>query len=70
MSMVKNKPEINPFQPAKSTSNAKSARKPEDASFAKPTNQPQNTKRQENDKPKGNGFIPKDKDKVRQMNEL
>jgi len=70
MSMAKNKPEINQFQAAKPTGNTKSTKKVEEVSVGKGINPPQNGKRPANEQSKTVGFLSKDKEKARQMNEL
>ncbi len=68
--MIKNKAEFNQIQPEKNLGNVRSGRKSEEASFGKPAGLPQNGKRQVNEQPKNSGFFSKDKEKIKQMNEL
>ena len=70
MSMSKNKPEMNTFQNARPTGNTKSIKKVEETTLGKGMSQPQNGKRQGSEQTKTVGFLSKDKEKARQMNEL
>ena len=70
MSMSKNKPEMNTFQNARPTGNTKSIKKVEEITLGKGMSQPLNGKRQGSEQTKTVGFLSKDKEKARQMNEL